>query len=235
MPTRKPLNTHLLFYIAILHSILIQAENSSRLFTIMFEPAGDSRYPGRIIGNAFEKTITLECAREIKHKIESECGNAVKVILSRIPGERTNGPLANAQFANRLNIDLYVSINIFVKEAEQSEVFIFYYARNMTTDFWPNTSNSNNTYFVPHTYAYKKNIIHNRVYSTFFYNAMNELSEYRFSIETPIALPFRPLQGILSPALALEIQVSDAQDYKKYISAIAHSCIKLMNHMNSHA
>src|SRR3972149_4092399 len=83
-------------------------ERVHRPFTIMIDPAGDAKRAGRMLEDNFERGITLSCANCLKHDLEKKYTN-VRVILSRFPGE-TLESMQNANFANRLQVDFYISI-----------------------------------------------------------------------------------------------------------------------------
>ena len=59
--------------------------------TLIFDPAGDAKHPGRLIGSdsevqTFERTATLYLARQIKEHI-ALLNKKTIVLFSRLPGE----------------------------------------------------------------------------------------------------------------------------------------------------
>src|SRR3990172_8684717 len=79
-----------------------------RAFTIMLDPAGDAKNPGRKLDDSFERGITLQFSETLKQKLES-LFPSIRVVLTRLPGE-TVQLLQNANFANRLDVNFYLSI-----------------------------------------------------------------------------------------------------------------------------
>jgi len=87
---------------------------------IMLDPAGDAQYAGRRIDDSFERGLTLRCAEQLKQRLE-QLFPQIHVVLTRLPGE-TVQPLQNANFANRLSVDLYLSIHFYHETATKPEL-----------------------------------------------------------------------------------------------------------------
>ena len=82
---------------------------------------------GRIVNDSFERGLTLQFAQELKKELELNFNN-IRVVLTRIPGE-TLESLQNANFANRLNVDFYLSIHFYSeKRTFTSNIFISLYS-----------------------------------------------------------------------------------------------------------
>ena len=103
-------------------------------FTIMIDPAGDAKHTGRLIVDTLERGISLQCAEQLKSKLTGLYKN-IRVILTRVPGE-TIQPLQNASFANRLNVDLYVSLYFYHESQTPAHITLYHYVENPITDFW---------------------------------------------------------------------------------------------------
>lgn len=95
-------------------------------FTLMLDPAGDAQYPGRIIEDCFERGITLQFVEQLQ-VIITERFPSVRVVLTRFPGE-TRQPLQNANFANRLDVDLYISIHCYPESKPKSQLYLYYFS-----------------------------------------------------------------------------------------------------------
>src|SRR5579872_3367872 len=80
-----------------------------RKVTIMLDPAGDARETGRIIEDSLERAVTIQFAQQLRDVLTSQLPNST-VIITRTPGEELQ-PLQQANFANRLPVDLYLNIN----------------------------------------------------------------------------------------------------------------------------
>lgn len=191
----------------------------------MLEPAGSSHYPGRIIGNSFESALTLHYAQELKKYIDEQLKNTVHIVLSRFPGERIEY-LHNAQFSNRLGVDLYISIHFFEKAEEHPHLFIYYFALHPVTDFW--YTDVQQLAFIKPECAHKKNIALTKKYCSKLYELLDQSLNKRVIIKKPIAFPFKPLYGIIAPAFAIEAQIDPIHAYHVYIKPLGDALIQLL-------
>ncbi|MCA9725847.1 MAG: N-acetylmuramoyl-L-alanine amidase, partial [Kurthia sp.] len=97
-------------------------------FSLMLDPAGDAKHTGRMLNDTFERSITLQCTEQLKKVIETELPH-VRVILTRFPGESLE-TLQNANFANRLHVDLYVSIHCYKETETKPQMHLYYVSFN---------------------------------------------------------------------------------------------------------
>lgn len=188
----------------------------SKDFTIMLDPSGDAQHTGRTINNTFERGISLQCAEALKKKITAAYPDT-RVILTRVPGE-TLQPLQNASFANRLNIDLYLSLYFYKEEETRQQVSLYYYLANKTTDFWhkPET-----LFFYPADQAYLLNIHKTKQLGEQFLSVLKNPNGISFfQVAGLFGIPFKPLLGITAPALSLEIGLQNSSDWNYIIEPI---------------
>ena len=80
-------------------------------FTVMIDPAGDAKDPGRVIDDTYERSLTMQFAEELKSVLEKN-NRGLRVIFTRFPGEALES-LQNVSFSNRLSVDLYVRLSFF--------------------------------------------------------------------------------------------------------------------------
>ncbi len=182
----------------------------------MLEPSGDAHHAGRIIDGNFERGISLACAEELKKQIVKFDSN-IRVILTRVPGEVLE-PLQNASFANRLAVDLYLSLYFYEEKKSPQHVTLFYYLENKTTDFWhqPNLLS-----FYPAHQAYLLNLQTTKKWADAFFSILtNKTNNPFFQAAGLFGIPFKPLIGITCPALSLEIGLKDIKDWKYIIEPI---------------
>jgi len=186
-------------------------------FSIMLDPAGDAKYPGHQIGDSLERGISLHYAKALKKKLEeSYCD--IRVILTRVPGE-TIYPLQNANFANKLSVDFYVSLHFYAEEKTKPSMFLYYFSR--ADEF---VTKIPNLFFCPYDQAHRINGATTRRYAQ---NIARDLSSdtHRnlFNFSGPKGIPFKPLVGVHSPAIALEIGLKKKDDWKNYVDCVAQS------------
>ncbi len=188
-------------------------------FSIMLEPAGDTKHAGRSIDDCFERGITLQYAQELKKVIE-HAYPYVRVILSRFPGE-TLEPLQNANFANRLGIDLYISIHFFYEKEEKPKLCIYQFCYNSVTDFWQRSTSS--LVFIPFDQAHIQNIQITKMYATRIKETLQERFATNFDVTGVYAIPFKPLIGITAPAIGIEASIATKDNWQLYIQPLVES------------
>lgn len=201
----------LLFFIALIFSYIQIIP-----FTIMLDPSGDAKHTGRIINNTFERGISLQCAETLKKRI-LEAFPKTRVILTRVPGE-TLQPLQNASFANRLNVDLYLSLYFYKEQETSQHVTLYYYLANKTTDFW---HQPDSLFFYPAHQAYLLNLKTTKKLGDQFLSILKDPDKIPFFQATGLfGIPFKPLNGITAPALSLEIGLQNNKDWNYIIDPI---------------
>lgn len=186
-------------------------------FTIMIDPAGDAKTTGRQLDDSFERGISLQCAQQLQKKIESRFSN-VNVILTRMPGE-TVSELQNANFANRMGVDLYVSIHFYKEQHTLAHWYIYCYG------------NGNDALFRPQELAfYRYDQAHllnakstQALASSCFSYLINSPFGRQFVYHQPQHIPFKPLVGIKAPAFACEIGLKNKESWKGCVEPLYKS------------
>lgn len=178
----------------------------------MLSPFGDAKTTGRIIDDSFERSLTLKFAAEAKNCIEAQ-NKGVQIILNRAPGE-TLEPLQNANFANRLNTDFYISIHFYKEKNARPQMFLFSYASDIF-----HTSITNKLTFIPFDEAFRININKtNNLGITFEEVLKQEKYKHNFDFKGLMKIPFRALTGIKAPNIAFEASLKSSNDWKNYIA-----------------
>ncbi len=214
-------------------SLLILVCIPARPFTIMLDPAGDARTPGRTINQHVERGITLQIAEAIKREIEYEQAERdyltvpVRTVLTRAPGEAI-APLHNAMFANRLEADLYVSIHCFHLPSSQSPLTIYHYLTNPVTDLW-STPKQLALYPYDQAHLYQ---VHSSKQSAEKLKGFLVASKIA-DVRGVFGFPFKPLVGIKVPAFAIEIGLRNKDEWERYAQVIAQGLIQLVPSLNS--
>lgn len=188
-------------------------------FTIMIDPSGDAKHPGRLIEDTLERGISLQCAEALKKSLTDAYKN-LRVVLTRIPGE-TIKPLQNASFANRLDIDLYVSIYCYHEQENPSHITLYHYLSDPITDAWHKPQK---LCFYRVDQAHLMNLATTQTWGKLFTTSLEKTSASKFfKIRGLYGIPFKPLIGIQAPALALEVGLHYKQDWKHLISPIVNA------------
>ena len=186
-------------------------------FSIMIDPAGDAKHTGRQIGDSLERGITLQFSEALKKTLE-ELYPHLRVILSRFPGE-TIQPLQNANFANRLDVDFYLSIHFYPEEETKPNMFLYHFSYG--DDFITKRPHLS---FCPYDQAHRINGKTTRTWADLIAQTLTTDEHKKlFHFRGTCGLPFKPLIGVCAPAIALEIGLRKKQDWKRYVQPIALS------------
>lgn len=193
---------------------------STSLFplTVMIDPGGDAQTAGRKVDDYVERGITLQCAEQLKKAIEST-NSGVRVILTRFPGE-TIQPLQNPSFANRLNVDLYISIHFFEKKKGKHSLSLFHFCTDPVTDYWQ--FQTPDLFFMKAHKVHLNSIATSKKWAEQCYSKLTDYKEH-FTCTTPLGIPFKPLCGIKAPAIGIEASVQNPSDWTRYIKPLSES------------
>lgn len=193
-------------------------------FTIMIDPAGDAKHTGRLIVDTLERGISLQCAEQLKTKLTAQFKN-IRVILTRVPGE-TIQPLQNASFANRLGVDLYISLYFYHEPKSPAHVTMYHYLENPVVDFWHKT-NPLSLYQVDqaHLVAIKTTQTWGNIMLDVF---TNKEHAKHFQPRGLFGIPFVPLIGIKAPAIAIEVGLKNKQDWQAIIDPLLVAIERIM-------
>lgn len=211
----------ILFILLCLNFVAFGKRNSAEQFTIMIDPAGDAKNTGRQIDDSLERGITLQFTQKLKENIESKLKN-VKVIVTRVSGEKVES-LQNANFANRLDVDFYLSVHFYKESAVKSQAYI--YTFSYKDDFIEKK---------PDLYFYQYDMAHlinrdvtkkcaDNIKDVFLSGQYAKYSEFC----GVFSLPFKPLIAVKAPAVGIEIGLNSRDDWNNYISMFVDIVDKL--------
>lgn len=179
--------------------------------SIMINPAGDAQHTGRTIEDMFERGITLQYAEQLKKVIELMFPQ-VSVILTRFPGDMVS-PLQHANFANRLNVHLYVSIHFYHESGIKPNLYLYQFSYN--DDFMiPSQPLAFYAYDQAHWSASKKTTAWSGQLKQIL---MQPLYAQKYTVHGVYKLPFAPLIGIKAPAIGIEASLKNKDDWGIYI------------------
>lgn len=188
--------------------------------TIMLDPAGDAQNTGRIIGDNFERGITLQYAQKLKKALEELIPYA-RIILTRFPGE-TLEPLQNAAFSNRLNADIYISINFYPALNELSRCFIYNLVYDPTTDFWH--KKQKRQVFLPYNAAHLNQLNKSCALTNTIYANLKPLqNQGLFALEPIYRFPFKPIIGVQAASFGFEIGLHQKDDWQLFVKPLAQA------------
>jgi N-acetylmuramoyl-L-alanine amidase len=204
-------------YITALLLCLNSLTTLSAPFTIMLDPAGDAQYTGRVIDDCFERGITLQLMEQL-HTVIAQRFTNVRVVVTRQPGE-THLPLQHANFANRLDVDLYISIHCYPESKPKSQLYLYYFSYND-----PFASTPSPYALCPYDRAYLYSLQTTKKWGDMIARTLSggQFTSL-FIFHGNYALPFAPLIGIKKPAIAFEIGLKQKDSWKQFIEPIIAS------------
>lgn len=203
-----PLRFLLFILLALSNALALPFFSSLRMqtpFTIMLDPAGDAQHPGRQLDYAYERGITLQCAERLKSVLEEQFSN-LRVIITRQPGE-TLQPLQNANFANRLDVNLFVTLHFYQEAATKPRLYLYHFSYGDEA-----VTKMQDLAFYPYDQAYLFNA---QATHTMITNIQQRLAAYKkqFDCKGPYKLPLKPLIGIKAPAIVIEAGLKHKDDW----------------------
>lgn len=185
----------------------------------MLDPSGDAKKTGRVIGDSFERGLTLQCAEKIKSLIEEQLSH-VKIIITRLPGDIVYD-LQNASLANRINANLFININFYLSTETKPTLFLYQFSYG--NDFASHQSGlSCNTY----DQAYKVNkVVTDEIIKLFTTHLSHTNYKNLFTLSGPHALPIKPLIGITAPSIAIEVGLKNKESWHMFIDPLVATII----------
>lgn len=210
-----------LIFILCLYVPVINSFFADKPFTIMIDPAGDAKNLGRSLPNDFESNSALKFAKALRQSM-LELDPQVEVILTR-SGAETLEPLQSASFANRLSVDLFVSLHFYKETNVKPNIFIFYFKNR---DFFTKISQPQ-LCFYPYHQAFTMNfgLTNNYAHLLQAWLTQPQYKHY-FECKKAVALPFKPLIGITAPAIGIEIGIK-SNGYDPYLMPIANGLLEI--------
>jgi len=193
-------------------------------FSIMLDPAGDTKVTGRCIGDSFERGLTLQYTQQLKQLLEEHVPD-VRVSITRLPGE-TVTELQNAHFANRMAVDLYVSVHFFKEQEVVPRVYIYTYGQHDDTDL-----RKIDLSFYRYDQIHLCNAAQTKKWSNLLFQTLNQ-QQYQKKLFCPgvYQLPFKPLIGIKASALVLEIGLKNKDDWRQFIDPVCSGIMTVARH-----
>lgn len=182
-------------------------------FLLFLEAAGDSRTVGRIIDTQFESSVCLELAQTIQRFYNDKTSSLFECLVNRTPGQ-TLALYANQQYANKLSIDLYVSVNAYFSPEKTPSVTIYRFSYND-----PIILTDKNISFIPFDTIYLINESSSTRMALQFKEYLN--TSAHLEVDGPYALPFNPLIGIKSAAFGIEVSGNSDTNLEELASIIA--------------
>lgn len=197
--------------------------NAGPRHTIMIDPAGNAKNPGRTLHKNYARSETFRCAQALKHALE-ERHKDLTVLLTRDIGDALV-PLQIASYANRANLDLFFHIDFHTQSEAKTTLQPLYFVADPLLDFAPTPRGT--AAIIPLCKAHTQSINTSKIATTTLKQRLEASPEgLMLSINTPKGLPFKPLFGIQAPSIALDIGLATDDQWtsliKPLVDAIGH-------------
>ena len=204
-----------LFFVFLMHLSSLYA--TQKRITVMVSPTGHAQDTGRKLHDGFERGATRQLAEILKKNLEEHTD--ARIILTHNAGETINQE-QKASFANRLNVDLYISLTVY----NDDTLYIHpYFYRNEI--FSPTVDNR--LTFYPVKKAYLKSA--KKVESLIQKQLCAPKYHSMFKIMKPRGFPLKSLEGITAPAFEFEISIKDFSDILTYEQVLSDTIRKIIN------
>lgn len=183
-------------------------------FTVMIDPAGDAKDPGRVIDDTYERSLTMQLAEELKSILEKN-NRGLKVIFTRRPGEALEA-LQNVSFSNRLSVNLYIRLSFFEQPSGKPSLYIYSLIYDPAIDFIQKSASD--LALLSYDQAYKVSLSHTKEYAQKLSEACNPK---KFTCYGHLAIPYKPLIGIMAPSIGIEIGITRKNQWKQLVAPLA--------------
>ncbi len=180
----------------------------------MIDPAGNARYPGRIIGQVYEKSITFEIAQQLSSLLNSK---SITVVITRSAGEIITQE-QKAHLANRLQPDLYVALQCSWNPSRKQHVNVYRFSRNE-----PFSQPFDIDQCIPYEKAHFVSAKQSTRYGERLVTSLQTKNGFSPFQQSLYSLPCSSLLGITSPALCIEISCHDDQSWHSMVPSLAHA------------
>lgn len=188
-------------------------------FMLILEASGDAATPGRTIFNNFENAVCFTIAQHIKQILDQFDGRA-KICINRTPTELL-APLQNAQFANKLQADLYISIHCYQQTRAEPTISIYQYSYHE-----PLIIKKGSLGFYSYDQIYALNEHQTDGWAHEIKKSLAQ--QNHVGIQGVYKIPFKPLMGIEASAIGIEIGLNTDTNLTRIAYIISEALNPLM-------
>ena len=200
-----------------------QQHTATQRCRIIIDPAGDASTTGRVIDDTFERGITLQYAQAVAKALQVMLPQAT-INVARLPGEAIE-PLRNAIIANRLGVDLYISINFYAEKEKTPLCLISHMMWNQFHD--RESAKQQALSFIPYQEAYRNKSKQSYTAACCLKNILEQtLPSYKIIVA---GIPYKTLLGVTVPAISLELGIYTKDGWQKSVQPLAAALIPAIN------
>ncbi len=190
---------------------------------VMIDPAGHAKNVGRRLVEGYERGETFKFAEKLQQELQDKY--QVRAVLTRFAGEEIVD-LQNASFANRLNVDFYLSLHIYRQEQVKPKIFMYHLVYDPMVDLARRIFDP--TSFIPIHQAHFRGIHKTRFYAQQMKDILvMPYNQKRFDFYGYYGIPFKSLCGVFAPSLAIEVGICKEDQWKSLIDPLVESLVFL--------
>lgn len=197
--------------------------------SLILDPSGDARHTGRSIDDSFERGLTLQCAENIKLALQ-EKNYGLSIITTRAAGDVVHD-LQNANLSNKVNPDLFITLNFYFTQAVNPTLTLYQYANQ--AHLYHSSIEHDNCIAYDHAYIINKEKTDNIIQHITHQLKQKQLSS-SFSFLGSYALPVKQLVGIVAPSIIIEIGVNSKQSYDHSMPSLYDLIALIADYLENH-
>lgn len=203
---------------------LLCNSNHVEAFTLLFQPAGDARHPGRSIHGSYERGLSIQLAELIKSALERK-DPTLNILIPRL-NSQTVEPFEQASIANRLHVDAYIALMLYEQHESNPQLAIYTYAIDSSDA--QKKYNPNNLQFVPFDQAHIKEQKISLRMAEELLSSFNAKPVFTIMGNSVHAIPLKNLAGISAPHIALELSIQNLKQLNAYAQSLADALITMI-------
>ncbi len=185
--------------------------------TLMIAPAGDANTPGRKLAGGYERGVALQLAEALKEKLVT---HGVTVHLSRSAGEVVP-ELGVASYANRASVDKFVSLHVYQASEAKPHIALYGLVYNPLVD---GQLQYDEHAFVPLHEAHFSAVTKSRNFGEKVSGLLQaQENERLLSCSSLVRFPFKPLCGVVAPAIGIEVGLSGDEQWESLVAPLARA------------
>lgn len=180
---------------------LCSATTALHPFTLMIQPAGNTRHPGRSIHGSYERGLSIQLAEFLQEALEQK-DPSIKVIIPRFSGQAVE-PLQNANIANRLSVDAYIALMLYEQQESNPQLALYTYSSDPSDAF--KTMQTTSLQFIAFDQAHIPHLQTSAGMAQVLLDTLKTKPLFTITGNRVHMLPLKNLTGILAPQIALEL------------------------------
>lgn len=190
--------------------------------SVLICPTGDVKQRGRTIHGSTEAAQTFACATALHDMLSNQ--HICNTFVSRAGGQ-TCEPLHNAQFANRMQVDVCIILSFFESLTPEPVIYLYHGVH----DSKPTRSLKTFT-FHPSSQAYVINRTSTITYSTYLYTALAKApGPLAYTVHSPQGMRHQAVTGMVPPAIVIEIGLPTIDAWQPLVPSLVNAIHLLLN------